>query len=61
MSDIKVGDVVEIKSGGPRMVVVSILPDSGDPARVCAQWFEESAGEFREEHLSLSVLKKHGD
>lgn len=51
MSDIKAGDVVQLKSGGPEMTVSDIAPvDGGDIARVF--WF---AG--REEEVCTADFK----
>lgn len=59
MSDIKAGDVVEIKSGGPRMVVLSEVEGVFETVKV--SWFQESHGEFREETVAVISLKKHAD
>lgn len=54
MSDIKVGDVVTLKSGGPNMTVQRIIDDSrsqantlasmrgGEVGDVVCQWFDET-------------------
>jgi uncharacterized protein YodC (DUF2158 family) len=40
MSEIKAGDIVQLKSGGPRMTVSSIGEDmGGTPTAYCA-WFD---------------------
>lgn len=59
MSEIKAGDVVEIKSGGPRMVVVTGAEGEGEVAKVWVQWFCEGTGEFRTDNVALICLKKH--
>lgn len=40
MSDVKVGDVVKLKSGGPKMTVTSIEDHMGTPSVFC-EWFDE--------------------
>ena len=35
-----VGDVVELKSGGPKMTVTDFGPDSGKVPTVWVSWFE---------------------
>lgn len=57
--DIKAGDVVEIKSGGPRMVVSRIA--EGVFESVVVTWFHEGCGEHRDEILPVVCLKKHAD
>ena len=39
MPGVKVGDVVQLKSGGPRMTVVST---ESNPAGVLCAWFDEA-------------------
>jgi uncharacterized protein YodC (DUF2158 family) len=40
--DFKVGDIVRLRSGGPRMTVEVILPDMpGGPVVACS-WFDEN-------------------
>lgn len=60
MSGIKVGDVVEFKAGGPRMVVTKLFDSSGSAAAVVL-WFQESEGEFRDENVMLIALVKSAD
>ena len=60
MSEIKVGDVVEFKAYGPRMVVVNVFDSSGK-ATATVQWFQESVGEFREDNIALAALVKSAD
>lgn len=54
MKGFEIGDVVQLRSGGPRMTVHSLVSD-GD---VVCQWFEES--EVHEENFPNEVLKKVG-
>jgi len=35
----KVGDSVQLKSGGPEMIVTEVLDDLGDHAIVWCKWF----------------------
>lgn len=52
--DLKIGDVVELKSGGPWMTVIQI--DSKDPRIVRCQWFQNSqsfSGAFPVEALKV--------
>ena len=57
MSGIKAGDIVEIKSGGPGMVVVAINPanENGDEIAVLT-WYCESICEFRNAEAPISIL-----
>jgi uncharacterized protein YodC (DUF2158 family) len=52
MEDFEIGDVVQLRSGGPRMTVHSLVSD-GD---VVCQWFEGS--EVHEENFPKEALKK---
>ncbi|HKZ77026.1 MAG TPA: DUF2158 domain-containing protein [Pyrinomonadaceae bacterium] len=52
MEDFEIGDVVELRSGGPKMTVHSLVSD-GD---VVCQWFESN--EVHEENFPKEVLKK---
>jgi uncharacterized protein YodC (DUF2158 family) len=61
MSEIKAGDVVEIKSGGPRMVVVSGVEDEASVPKVWVQWFADGDSEFRSDKVAVICLKKHDD
>jgi len=54
MKGFEIGDVVQLRSGGPRMTVHSLVSD-GD---VVCQWFE--GNEVHEEHFPNEVLKKVG-
>lgn len=42
MSDFKIGDTVQLKSGGPVMTVSNIGKDMGDTPTVWVDWFEKS-------------------
>jgi uncharacterized protein YodC (DUF2158 family) len=37
---LKVGDVVRLKSGGPKMTITQLLTQKGQPTCVC-QWFAD--------------------
>ena len=52
MEDFEIGDVVELRSGGPKMTVHSLVSD-GD---VVCQWFESN--EVHEENFPKEALKK---
>jgi uncharacterized protein YodC (DUF2158 family) len=51
MEDFEIGDVVQLRSGGPKMTVHSLVSD-GD---VVCQWFESN--EVHEENFPKNVLK----
>jgi uncharacterized protein YodC (DUF2158 family) len=55
MEDFEIGDVVQLRSGGPKMTVHSLVSD-GD---VVCQWFE--GNEVHEENFPKEVLKKVED
>ena len=48
---LKIGDVVQVKSGGPAMTVLA----TGD--MVECLWFAETAEQFRREQLPLACLE----
>jgi uncharacterized protein YodC (DUF2158 family) len=52
MEDFEIGNVVQLRSGGPKMTVHSLVSD-GD---VVCQWFE--GNEVHEENFPKDVLKK---
>lgn len=52
MEDFEIGNVVQLRSGGPKMTVHSLVSD-GD---VVCQWFE--GNEVHEENFPKEVLKK---
>lgn len=39
--EIKIGDVIRLKSGGPRMTVSEVDEDSGGTMSVWCEWFDE--------------------
>ncbi len=52
MEDFEIGDVVQLRSGGPKMTVHGLVSD-GD---VVCQWFE--GNEVHEESFPKDALKK---
>jgi uncharacterized protein YodC (DUF2158 family) len=42
MNEIKEGDVVQLKSGGPSMTVSSVGKDNGGTLTAWCQWFEKN-------------------
>lgn len=52
MEDFEIGNVVQLRSGGPKMTVHSLVSD-GD---VVCQWFE--GNDVHEENFPKEVLKK---
>lgn len=59
MENIKVGDVVELKSGGPEMTVMEF-----DEGKLMCQWFEkdeEGAATIRELTLPMAAVHRTGD
>ena len=52
MEDFEIGDVVQLRSGGPKMTVHGLVSD-GD---VVCQWFE--GNEVHEESFPKDTLKK---
>lgn len=49
----QVGDVVQLKSGGPMMTVYAV--GTKEPVSVICKWFD--GGELKEERFSSAVLK----
>jgi len=54
MSDLRPGDVVEVKSGGEKMTVDKVLPEHGTAYCV---WLDKE-GHRQERTFSISTLKK---
>jgi uncharacterized protein YodC (DUF2158 family) len=52
MEDFEIGDVVQLRSGGPKMTVHGLVSD-GD---VVCQWFESN--EVHQENFPKEALKK---
>lgn len=46
MDDLKVGDVVELNSGGPKMTIEEIGDDTGGKPTVWCAWFAVNSGAF---------------
>ena len=59
---IKAGDVVSVKSGGPRMTVARVYPKSetGVPDKAHVMWFD-GHGSLHEDTLELVALEKDGN
>lgn len=59
MSDIKNGDVVKLKSGGPLMTVaISPMMDAELKDCIRAIWFDEKSGEYTFDDLPIFTLVK---
>ncbi|EPL2029911.1 YodC family protein [Pseudomonas aeruginosa] len=58
MSDLKLGDVVRLNSGGPKMTVghIGVQPVSNEPYVRCT-WFDERNVQQVESFLSVTVEK----
>ena len=59
---IKVGDVVQLKSGGPKMTVR--LSSGSSVPKVCCNWFDGLAlrdGTFIKEQLNVLKTESDGD
>lgn len=54
MTELKVGDVVRLKSGGPKMTVEEVRPTSV----VCIWFTGDGAENFRREYFSERTLEK---
>ncbi|WP_286883400.1 MULTISPECIES: YodC family protein [Sphingobacterium] len=57
MEEIKVGDVVQLKSGGVKMTVEEITEDQDNKTLVTCCWF--NGGEYKSEKIYLVALKKY--
>jgi uncharacterized protein YodC (DUF2158 family) len=64
MEDIKVGDVVQLNSGGPKMTVASINPRSYDPESMERTygliWTVECSEHYGKLSASIEMFKKVG-
>lgn len=59
MAEFKVGDVVELKSGGPDMTVVSIVKDETadwDPSVIC-KWFTNEEAMPQTDSFPVKALR----
>ena len=54
MDEIKIGDLVHLKSGGPRMTVKAVDPKNG---KVTCQWFV--GNELNQDHFPKETLVNH--
>ncbi len=59
--EIKVGDVVVLKSGGPRMTVRSVEPKNGHPTTIHCMWYCESKADFHKESFQDPGMLKMDD
>jgi uncharacterized protein YodC (DUF2158 family) len=59
MSDeIKPGDVVRVKSGGPKMTVTEVGQDSYGSMKVWCEWFDEKTNKPQTGSFSLVVVDR---
>ena len=56
MSDLKIGDIVTLKSGGPRMVV-DLVPEGEESTHAFCMWMSAS-NELQEGEFRQAVLVK---
>ena len=54
---LRVGDVVKLKSGGPKMTVTQVITQKGQPTCVC-QWFAEGSNENKAAASPVEALAK---
>lgn len=54
---LEVGDVVGLKSGGPRMTVIGVVNDS-DPQKVHCAWFDEGGQHHLLEDIDAASLER---
>jgi uncharacterized protein YodC (DUF2158 family) len=54
MSDFKVGDIVQLKTGGPAMTITYIDEDSGE---VTCKWFIFASSSYGKENFYPGALK----
>lgn len=59
MSDIKAGDVVELKSGGPKMTVQIAFELDNGQACVTAVWHSENRDEFNSQDFPVEMVAKY--
>lgn len=55
----KVGDAVQLKSGGPKMTIKSVLPSTSSEETICCQWFAGS--KLQEGWFTPASLQKAKD
>ena len=58
-TEVEVGDVVALKSGGPPMTVVKLIPKSADGPSAKCMWFEGEAMPHERDFVvaTLTVLE----
>lgn len=54
---LKVGDVIKLKSGGPKMTVTRLITQKGEPTCVC-QWFAEGSNKNEAAAFPIDALAK---
>ena len=57
MSDLKIGDVVQLKSGGPVMTIAEIRDYSSSRDGALCEWFDDK--EKKNAVFALITLQKH--
>ena len=58
MDEIKPGDLVQLKSGGPVMTVSCNTDDFQKEKSVCCSWYCVDSRRFQDEDFSIISLKK---
>jgi len=61
MADYSVGDVVQLKSGGPLMTVIEVMPGSGSGPMVKCAWFDGPQGKPSFEFFRTAAVKDRRD
>lgn len=56
-NEIKVGDSVKLKSGGPTMTVRTIARDGDEPPYAICDWFEGTKRDTRDFPLTSLILE----
>jgi uncharacterized protein YodC (DUF2158 family) len=54
---LNIGDVVKLKSGGPKMTVTRLLTKNGEPTCVC-EWFEDETNKNAAAAFPVEALAK---
>lgn len=60
MSELKVGDVVQLKSGGPKMTINTLSEYNGKSYCMCI-WFEANNHLSNKEFISQTLKKSEND
>lgn len=56
-TDFKMGDIVMLTSGGPKMTI-QFLREKPEGVLACCKWFDDTKKEFREDYIYTSALSK---